>query len=142
MTPLDALYQALPLASPHVRAGVVSNCGGMASAQVDIERAPAYELVDATPPPRPERNEDQEIVDFCVTHVAQGIEAELAELFGELPAVRVTLRRVHPHWVDANEMVNRCAGRGVIRLTLTEVVAGLPAPATTFSHRVTRLPRN
>lgn len=115
---IDDLLRALPIRDVNVRAGSQSNCGGIADAFVDVEAATAYELVNATPPPREDRWEDQELVDYCVTSVSDGIEAGLMELFGELPPIRVTLRRVLPHAVDSNEFINRLAGRYAVYETL------------------------
>lgn len=137
MTRLNALYQVLPTASALVRYGSQTSCGGMAQARIDLEPATEYTFVDAVPPPRPERFEDQELVDFCVTHVREGVEAELTELFGELPAVRVVLHQVLPHQVDANEHVNRTAGRYVVRQALR--AAGVPdVPEPGGSYRLVR----
>lgn len=135
MTPLDALYRALPISSEHIRVGTQTNCGGIAAARIDLTAARAYEFVDATPPPRADFHEDRELVDFCVTNVREGIELELTELFGELPAVRVVLHKVLPHAVDSNEWINRRAGRTVVRVALRN--AGLDdVPSPESSYRV------
>lgn len=118
MTSLDALYRAVPIASALVRYGSQTSCGGMAQARIDLEPATEYEFVDAVPPPGAKWFHDQELVDFCVTHVRYGVETELTELFGELPAVRVVLHQVFPHQVDANEHVNQMVGRHVVRQAL------------------------
>jgi hypothetical protein len=133
VTSLDALYQALPISSEHIRVGSQAGCGGIASARIDLDVAQAYEFVDATPPPRADRHEDQWLVDFCVTNVREGIELELTELFGELPAVRVVLHRVLPHQVDSNESVNRRAGRTVVKLALRNAGLGdVPSPGSAY----------
>jgi hypothetical protein len=133
---LTALHQALPISSEHVRVGSQAGCGGIASARIDLEAARAYEFVDATPPPE-DPHEDQWLVDFCVTSVREGIELELTELFGALPAVRVVLHQVLPHQVDSNESINRRAGRTVVRLALRNV--GLDdVPSPTSSYQVIR----
>ena len=94
---------------------------------------PACEVVD----PTPDRYEDQDLVDFRVTYVREGIEAELTELFGELPAVRVVLNRVLPHAVDSNEHQNRRAGRYVVRQVPRE--SGLDeVPSPDGDYRVIR----
>ena len=137
MTDLAALYQVLPISSEHIRVGTQTNCGGIAAARIDVVAAPAYEFVDATPPPRPDRYEDQELVDFCVANVREGIELELTELFGELPAVRVVLHQVLPHAVDSNEWMNRRAGRTVVKVALRN--SGLDdVPSPEASYRVIR----
>ncbi|MDQ3789456.1 MAG: hypothetical protein M3422_19710, partial [Actinomycetota bacterium] len=89
MTPLTALYQALPISSAQVRVGNQTGCGGIADARIRIEAAQVYEFVDATPAPG--RYEDPELVGLCVTNVGEGVEAELTDLFGALPTLRVTL---------------------------------------------------
>lgn len=139
MTPLKALYQALPISSEQVRAGSQAGCGGIADARIHLEAAAVYEFVDATPAPdlKPfelARYEDQELVDFCVTNVREGVEAELTELFGELPAVRVTLDRVFPHQVDSNESINWRAGRAAVQQALRASGLGdlLPSPETHY----------
>jgi hypothetical protein len=133
VTSLAALYQALPISSEHIRVGTQTNCGGIASAQIDVTRAQAYEFVDATPPPRADYSEDQELVDFCVANVRAGIEMELTELFGELPAVRVVLHRVLPHMVDSNEMINRRAGRTVVKVALRNSgLDDVPSPESSY----------
>lgn len=119
MRPEDAtteLRRALPIRDVHVRVGVHSNCGGIARALVDLEEAPAFELADAVPPVGDEGWADQELVGVCVTAVGEGVEAELRDLFGGEPsAVRVVVRAVHPHLVEANESINRRAGRAAAR---------------------------
>ncbi|MBB4909628.1 hypothetical protein [Actinophytocola algeriensis] len=138
MASLTALYQALPISSEHIRVGSQSGCGGIAAARIDLAAAQTYEFVDATPPPREnDMYEDQELVDFCVTNVREGIEEEFYALFGKLPTVRVVLHKVLPHAVDSNEMINRHAGRTVVRLALRNV--GLDdVPSPTSSHKVIR----
>lgn len=137
MTSLTDLYQALPISSEHIRVGGQSGCGGIAAARIDLEPAQAYEFVDATPPPRDDRFEDRDLVDFCVTNVREGIEEELRALFGKLPAVRVVLHRVLPHMVDSNESINRHAGRTVVKVALRD--SGLDdVPGPESSYRVIR----
>jgi hypothetical protein len=133
VTSLDALYQALPIASALISYGSQTSCGGLARARIDLEPAAAYEFVDAVPPPGPEWHHDQELVDFCVIHVREGVETELTELFGELPTVRVVLHEVFPHQVDSNESVNRRAGRYVVRQALRNAgLADVPAPGGSY----------
>jgi hypothetical protein len=135
VTSLDALYRALPISSEHIRVGTQSNCGGIAAARIDLTAARAYEFVDATPPPHADRYQDQELVDFCVTNVREGIEEEFYALFGKLPSVRVVLHKVLPHAVDSNESINRRAGRTVVKVTLRN--AGLDdVPSPESSYRV------
>ena len=133
MASLTALSQALPIASEHIRVGNQTSCGGIAAARIDLVAAQAYEFVDATPPPHVDRYEDQELVDFCVTNVREGIEEEFHALFGKLPAVRVVLDKVLPHAVDSNESINRRAGRTVVKVALRN--AGLddvPSPESAY----------
>lgn len=85
MTSIDTLLGALPLTGVNIRSGSAGNCGGMMLAFIDVAGAPAYEFVNATPPPNEERYEDQELVDFCVANVRIGVEDELREHFGALP---------------------------------------------------------
>lgn len=118
MSDVRTLLAALPLAGVNVRAGTYGNCGGVMFAYIDVASAPAYEFVDATPPPDEERHQDQELVDFCVTNVRIGIEDELHAHFGELPPIRVTLNKVSPHASDANEHNNRQAGSYAVQETL------------------------
>jgi hypothetical protein len=117
MTSLDTLLAALPLTGVNVRYGSTGNCGGLMLAYIDVASAPAYEFVQATPPPRNEY-EDQELIDFCVANVRIGIEEELRTHFGELPPIRVTLNRVSPHAVDAAEWNNKKAGVGAAQEAL------------------------
>jgi hypothetical protein len=133
VTSLDALYRALPISSEHIRIGTQTNCGGIAAARIDLTAAQAYEFVDATPPPRADLYEDQELADRCVANVRAGIELELTELFGELPSVRVVLHQVLLHLVDSNEWINRRAGQTVVRVALRN--AGLddvPSPESRY----------
>jgi hypothetical protein len=104
-------------------------------ARIDIEVAAGYEFVDATPPPRYDRYEDQELIDFCVGNVREGIEAELTELFHTLPAIRVVLHRVYPHAVDANEYINHKAGRFVVRQALWGAGVGEAYAVPAFDQR-------
>lgn len=128
------MYRALPISSALIRAGTYGNCSGIALARIDLEAATGYEFVDATAPPSPgERDkDDKDLIDLCVTHVREGIEAELTDLFHALPAVRVVLHRVHPHPIDAHERVNQNAGRYVLRQALLSAGLGetcdVPAP--------------
>ena len=127
MTSLDALYQALPITSAWVQNGGQAGCGGMAWAQIDLERADAYVFVAAVRAPDPERGVEQEDIDFCVTNVRHGVEAELTELYGRLPAVRVVLTKVWAYPVDANELMNRLVGRNVVRQALNSAgLTGVP----------------
>lgn len=132
VTPMTALYQALPMSSARVRAGNQTGCGGIADARIDIEAAGVYEFVDATPP----HPQDQELADFCVTYVREGVELELAELFGALPSVRVTLHQILAHQVDSNESVNRQAGRAVVRQALLASGLGHTLPSPEVGYRV------
>jgi pimeloyl-ACP methyl ester carboxylesterase len=55
-------------------------------------------------------------VPMCFENIVIGIQDELRALLGpELPAMRVVVREVLPHPVEANEINNRVAGRKVIR---------------------------
>jgi len=135
VTPLEALYQALPISSERIRVGNQTSCGGIAGAHLDLAAASVYEFVDATVATlRPEHREDHGLRDLCVTNVRAGIEAELTELFGELPSVRVVLNWVLMHEVDSNEPVNRRAGRTVVRQALRD--AGLAVPSADNSYRI------
>lgn len=116
MSAADDLMRAMPIRDVHVRAGVYSNCGGVARVLADFVAAPAFELVSAVPDATDDPANDQEVIDLCVTNAGIGIEAELRELFdGEPPAVRVVLRAVHANWVDSNESVNERCGRYAVR---------------------------
>ena len=135
MTPLSALYQALPISSAQVRTGSQTGCGGVADARIHIAAAPAYEFVAAVPAPdlapfELARYADRELVDFCAANVRAGVEAQLTELFGELPAVRVTVDRLFPHQVDSHESVNQRAGRSAVQQALRASGLGdlLPSP--------------
>jgi hypothetical protein len=132
VTRLTDLYQALPIAGARVRTGNQTGCGGIADARIDIEAAQAYEFVDATPP----HPADQELADFCVTHVRDGVELELAELFGALPPVRVTLHQILAHQVDSNESVNRRAGRSAVQQALRASGLGHTLPSPEAGYRV------
>jgi hypothetical protein len=106
------LVHALPIRDVHGRAGGYSNCGGVAAALADFEAASAFELVSAV---SPAADDTQELIDVCVTNIGAGVEAELRELFGGVPPVRVVLRSVHANWVDTNESINVRCGRHVVR---------------------------
>ncbi len=110
---------ALPIRDLRAKVGNQTGCGGMAVILVDFEPAAAFEVVNAV------TGGDQEMVDFCVANVADGVRLELLEHLGELPAVRVVVREAFAHAVDSNESVNRRAGQDVtrqaLRLTLTDV---------------------
>jgi hypothetical protein len=126
------LYQALPISGARVRTGNQTGCGGIADARIDIEAAQAYEFVDATPAdPR-----DQELADFCVTYVREGVERELTELFGALPSVRVTLHQILAHQVDSNESVNRNAGRAAVQQALRASGLGDTLPSPEVGYKV------
>ncbi|GAB1516055.1 hypothetical protein [Actinophytocola sp. KF-1] len=138
MTPLTALYRALPISSGRVRVGNQTGCGGIADARLHLEAARAYEFVDATPAAR---HDDQELVAYCVTNVRAGVEAELTALFGRLPAVRVTLDRVLPHAVDSNEWINQLAGRSAVQDALRAAGLGGLLPSPEARYRVVTPPR-
>ena len=119
------LVHALPIRDLRSKVGNQTGCGGMAVILVDFEPSAAFEVVNAVTEIRPNLGGDQELVDFCVANVADGVRLELLEHLGELPAVRVVVREVFPHAVDSNESVNRRAGQDVtrqaLRLSLTDV---------------------
>jgi hypothetical protein len=136
MSVADDLVRAMPIVDVHVRAGVYSNCGGVARVLADFAAAPAFELVSAIPDATDDPAHDQELIDLCVTNAGIGVEAELRELFGgEPPAVRVVLRAVHANWVDSNESVNERCGRYVVREAVrragldTALAVSRPAPS-------------
>lgn len=121
MPSVDDLVRALPIRDIRVRYGSQTSCGGMARALVDFEpgSTPGLDVVDAVTELPAWAADFREEVDFCVEHIGTGIRAELEESFGaDIPAIRVLVREVFPHPVDANESVNRAAGRLAVREAL------------------------
>lgn len=139
MDPSAELVAAAPIRDVHVRAGVFTNCGGVAQTLADFEQAPAFEVVSVMPP----LGDDQELTDFCATNLAAGVEAELRELFGEPPAVRVVLRATRTSWVDANESITQRCGRYLVREAVRRAGLGtaLAVSEAAYSERVLDPPR-
>jgi hypothetical protein len=133
---LPKLFEALPVTSPYIRVGSPANCGGYAGTRISLAPADTYELVNVAQPP--EGGWDApEWIDDAVAETGEGVAAELVELFGELPAVRVTVLELlgDPYGTSP---INRLAGRNVLRQSLHD--AGLPvtAPQPRQGYRVLR----
>jgi len=114
------LLRALPLRGVTVCVGSQSSCAGIARVEVDVEAGttyPSVEVVDAVEVD----DELREIADMCVENVWIGVQSAFRVLLGDEPAVRVVVRRVLPHLVDANESINRRAGRAVVEEVLRRV---------------------
>jgi hypothetical protein len=122
MVSKDDLLRALPMHGLRADYGTKSSKKGGAKAIVDLEPAAEFETVDAVPEEVLTRwapFDDREHLVMCYDNVVIGIRQELREHFGpELPALRVVVRDVLPHPVEANELNNQYVGRGVIREAL------------------------
>ncbi|GIG67246.1 hypothetical protein [Phytomonospora endophytica] len=112
--PSRALLASLPMRGLTVRVGTQTNCAGIARADADLEAGahPRVEVVDAVPPD-PDADV-REVAAMCVANIGIGARAAFRESFGAEPPVRLVIRRVLPHLVDANENVNRRAGRAIV----------------------------
>jgi hypothetical protein len=100
------------------------HCGGRAKATVDLDLAAGgrLEIVDATTPVEGQWW-DAELVPFCLENLADGISTELAAQYATAgPALRVVVRDVFPHVVDANEWSNRQVGRRVVQEAVRRAV--------------------
>lgn len=136
MLALSVLLAALPVTSPYIRVGSPANCGGYSGTRISIAAAGTYELVNVAKPPEGGW-QAPEWIDETVAETGDGVAAELVELFGELPAVRVTVLELlgDPHGTFP---INRLAGRNAVRQSLHD--AGLPvtAPEPRQGYRVLR----
>jgi len=132
----SALFAALPVTSPYIRVGSATNCGGYAGVRISLAVADGYELVNVAPP-REDRWRDPEWTAEAAEETGDGVVAELVDLFGELPAVRVTILEVLADPLGTSPM-NRLAGRYALRQSLHD--AGLPvaAPEPYQGYRVIR----
>ena len=83
------------------RSGAQSNCAGYAKILIDVEPAELFEFVDADDKASTVGCDDA-LVGECADAVRRGVVAELDRLGqGQPPAVRVVLRRLFIHVVDA-----------------------------------------
>ena len=118
MTSRDDLLRALPMRGLRADAGTKASPRGGAKAIVDLEPAAEFEIVNAVPDEilaRWSPHDDPEHLLMCLDNVAIGVRDELRTRLGpELPAMRVVVREVLPHPVEANEMNNQYVGRKVI----------------------------
>ena len=135
MITLPALLAALPVTSPYIRVGSPANCGGYAGTRVSLAAAESYELVNVAPPPS-DWQEPTWIAE-TVEETGEGVVAELVELFGELPAVRVTILELlaDPHGTFP---INRLAGRNAVRQSLHDAGLSVTAPESRQGYRVVR----
>ena len=134
MIALSELFSALPVTSPYIRVGSPANCGGYAGTRISLTAADAYELVTTAQPPA---DGWPEWIDETVAETGEGVAAELVALFGELPAVRVTVLELlgDPHGTSP---INRLAGRHVVRQSLHDAGLPVPAPEPRQGYRVLR----
>ena len=134
MLTLPTLVAALPVTSPYIRVGSPANCGGYAGTRISLTTAAAYELVNVA---EPRADGWPEWIGETLAETGDGVAAELVDLCGELPAVRVAVLELlgDPHGTSP---INRLAGRNAVRQCLHD--AGLPvtAPEPRQGYRVVR----
>jgi hypothetical protein len=117
----DDLLRALPLRGLRADVGTKHSRKGGATALVDLEPATAFEAVNAVPEEvwtRWGAHDFPDLVPMCFDNIVLGIEKELREHLGELPALRVVVHEVLPHIIEANEMNNQNVGRKIIQEAL------------------------
>lgn len=133
---LSALFAVLPVTSPYIRVGSAANCGGYAGVRISLTAAQEYELVNSAPP-KDDGWHDPEAFAETAAETGDGVVAELVDLFGELPAVRVTVLELLADPLGTSPM-HRLSGRTAVRQSLHD--AGLPvaAPEPYQGYRVVR----
>ncbi|MBN6040508.1 hypothetical protein [Amycolatopsis sp. 195334CR] len=127
MISLDDVLHALPLRDLRGDVGTKHSRKGGATALLDLEPAAEFEAVDAIPEKiRTSRDalDFPELVPMCFEYIVLGVRTEFEERFGTpAPPVRVVVREVLPHPVEANELNNRYAGRRAVRSAFEDLVA-------------------
>ena len=125
---MDDLLQALPIRGLRADVGSEHSATGGATALVDLEPAAVFEVVDAVPEEiwvRWNVRDHPDLAHLCFDNILLGVREELRTHLGpELPALRLVVREVLPHPVEANEENNRRAGRMIVQEALRRLEAG------------------